>query len=92
MQAGSEPEPVMSAAALDLGCVTDSLDVVAIGSYDESSVVVGAVLRPQTWRAVVSTPGLQRQAIELLNLFAGIGHESQVKGRVRGLFRRSPDA
>ena len=54
-----------------------------VRSYDESCIVVRAVARAQTRRAMVFATRLQSRARESLDLLAILGRECQVK--MRGL-------
>ena len=61
--------------------VTNHLDVVPVRTNDESGIVAGVVLRPQTRRTIVFATRLQSRAIESVDLAAILGRERQVKMR-----------
>jgi hypothetical protein len=63
------------------GFVTNQFDVVAVRTNDESCVVVGVVVRPQTGPAIVFATRFQCRAIEGVDLLAILRHERQVKMR-----------
>ena len=66
---------------LGLGFVANRFDVVTVRTNDESSIVVGVVMRTQTRRTIVFATRLQRRAIESVDLLAILGRERQVKMR-----------
>src|SRR5205823_3898419 len=50
-----------------LGTVEDGLDVVAVGVVYERSVVVLVVARPESGRAIVRRPGVERRRVESID-------------------------
>src|SRR6185437_5614262 len=72
---------------LALGLVANHFDVVPVRPDDERGVILSAVVRAQTWRAIVRGARRQRRVMESVDLLAIPGHERQVKMRrlLRGL-------
>ena len=61
--------------------MTDGLDIEAVGANDKRRVVVGVVLRPRPWSAVVFVACRKIRAIESLDLLATLGDERHVQMR-----------
>ena len=59
--------------------VTHNFDVVPIRSKNEGSVVLPAILRPQTGTAIVCSTGFKRCTIKVIHLLAIFRHECQMK-------------
>ena len=72
-----------SMEGLGLVFVANRFDVVTVRTNDESSIVVGVVMRAQARRTIVFATRLQRRAIESVDLLAILGGERQVKMRRR---------
>src|SRR6185437_617503 len=72
---------------LALGLVANHFDVVPVRPDDERGVILSAIVRAQTWRAIVRGARRQSRAMESFDLLATCGHERQVKMRrlLRGL-------
>ena len=75
---------------LGLGFMANHFDVVPVRTNDESRIVVRVVLRAQTRRTIAFTPRLKSCAVEVFDLSATLGRESQVE--MRRLLLDSTDA
>jgi len=65
-------------------------DVVSVRTNDEGGIVVRVVLRAQTRRTIVFAPRFKSCAVEVFDLAAILGRESQVE--MRRLLLDSTDA
>ena len=59
--------------------MTDSLNVVTVRPNDEGRVVIGVIVRPNPWRAVVFASGSESLTIDLVYLTAIVCRESDVQ-------------
>jgi hypothetical protein len=70
--------------------MANRFDVVPVRTNDKSGIVVRVVLRAQTRRTIVFTPGLESRAVEVFDLPAILGREGQVE--MRRLLLHAADA
>ena len=61
--------------------MTHRFDIVSIWRNDKGGVVIGVVIRPQPWRAVILASGGQRRVPEGVNLLAALGAKGDMQRR-----------
>ncbi len=71
-------------------CMAHRLDIVPIQIQHEGSVVIRVIVRPQSWRAVVSSGGVQSRPVESIDGRSVLGCDGDGDSPVEAPFCSNP--